>query len=116
MFYVIFTSAISSGAYRRAPDSFLFSLVNPNSLEPTVMSLIPGKEESAIYCHTSYGPTFGAGYDLRIVNAPNANNCTTNLNNCYQMPEGQNAATFLTGNQNFTISEIEVFRFENIYM
>lgn len=94
----------------------MFSLVNPNGLEPTILSLIPGREDQAIYCASSYGPTFGGGNDFRIVNAPNSNNCSTNLNNTYQLPAGQNATTFLTGNQNFTIHEMEVFRFENIYI
>lgn len=111
----MFSSALSSGTYKKAPASFLFSLVNPNGLEPSMMSLIQGKEGSAINCYSSYGPTFGDGPDLRIVNAPNSNSCSANLNNTYQLPTGQNAGTFLTGNSSFTLNEMEVFRFENIY-
>lgn len=107
--------ALSSGTYKKAPASFLFSLVNPNGLQPSMMSLIQGKEGSAIHCYSSYGPTFGDGPDLRIVNAPNSNSCSASLNNTYQLPTGQNAGTFLTGNSSFTLSEMEVFRFENIY-
>jgi len=92
----MFSLALSSSAYGRAPDSFLFSLVNPNGLQPTTLSLIPGKEDSAIHYYSSYGPVFGTGNDLRIVNSPNSNNCYSNLNNTYQLPERQNAATFLT--------------------
>ncbi|XP_020624751.1 uncharacterized protein LOC110062217 isoform X2 [Orbicella faveolata] len=103
-----------SGVYRKAPGSFLFSLVNPSGLPPTKMPLIAGKEY-AIYCNSSYGPTFsggGAANDLYIPNAPNSYNCSVSLNNTYQCPTGQNATTFLTGNQNFTINEMEVFVFE----
>ena len=75
------------------------------------MSLIPGKESSAVHCHSSCGPRFGGGIDLSIPNAPNSSNCSVNLNNTYQLPPGQNN-TFLTGNQNFTLAEMEVFKFE----
>ena len=110
--YNIFFIALSSQAYRRAPDSFLFSFVNPSGLQPTKMSLKPGKENIAIYCASSYGPIFGGGHDVLISNSPILNNCSVNLNNTYQLPAGQNATTFLTGNQYFTVTEMEVFRFE----
>ncbi|KAL9951567.1 hypothetical protein ACROYT_G044251 [Oculina patagonica] len=102
----------SGGVTKRAPDSFLFSLVNPSGLPPTKMPLVAGREGNAIYCNSSYGPTFGGGHDLRIPNSPNSNSCYVNLNNTYQCPTGQNNTTFFTGNQNFTISEMEVFGFE----
>ena len=107
-----FFPAIPNGAYRTDPNSFLFSLVNPSGLQPTKMSLIPGKESSAIHCNSGSGPRFGRGIDLHIPNAPNSNNCSVNLNNTYQLPPGQNANTFLTGNQNFTLAELEIFKFE----
>ena len=65
-----------------------------------------------MYCHSSYGPTFGSGNDLNIPNAPNSSMGYVNLNNTYQCPTGQNTTTFLTGNQNFTVNEMEVFGFE----
>ena len=98
--------------YKRAQNAFLFSLVNPSGLPPTKMSLIAGQEGHAMNCGISYRPVFGAGNDLFIANAPNSNNCSGYLNNTYQCPAGQNGNTFLTGNQNFTISELEVFGFE----
>ena len=107
-----FFPAIPNGANRTDPNSFLFSLVNPSGLQPTKMSLIPGKKSSAIHCHSSSGPRFGSGIDLHIPNAPNSNNCSVKLNSTYQLPPGQNANTFLTGNQNFTLAEMEVFKFE----
>ena len=109
-----FSCLLGSGGYRNAPASFLFSLVNPSGLPPTKMPLIAGKEGTAIICNSSLGPIFGYGnaYDLYIANAPNSSNCSTSLNNSYQCPTGQNATTFLTGGQNFTISEMEVFGFE----
>ena len=108
---VFFFLAISNGAFRTDPNSFLFSLVNPSGLQPTKMCLIPGKKGSAIHCHSSYGPRFGLG-DLYIPNSPNSSNYAVSLNNTYQLPLGQNANTFLTGNQYFTLAEMEVFKFE----
>jgi len=75
------------------------------------MPLIAGKEGNAIYCNSSYGPTFGSGHDFYIPNAANSNNGYVNLNNTYQCPTGQNNNAFLTGNRNFLVSEIEVFGF-----
>ena len=59
--------------YKRAENAFLFSLVNPGGLPPTKMSLIAGQEETAMRCDSSYGPVFGSGNDLCIVNAPYSN-------------------------------------------
>ena len=74
--------------------------------------MIPGKEDFAIYRSNSNGPIFGGGHDLKIANSPNSNNCSSKLNHTYQLPAGQKATTFLTGNENFTSSEMEVFMFE----
>ena len=108
----IFLFCLGPGVYRKAPGSFLFSLVNPSGLPPTKMPLIAGQEGNAIYCHNNYGPSFGSDNGLRIVNAPNSHNCSVSLNNTYQCPTGQNDATFLTGSQNFKVTEMEVFVFE----
>jgi len=77
------------------------------------MSLIAGREGYAIVYDRSYGPVFGSGNDINIPDAPNSNNGSVNLNKTYQCPAGQNANTFLTGNQYFTVSEMEVFGFSS---
>lgn len=101
----------SGGIYRRAPNSFLFTLVNASGLPPTKLPLLTGKEDNAILLNGSFGPLFGyGGHDIYIVNAPNSNNCSSNLTS-YQCPTGQNAKTFLAGTQNFVVSEMEVFGF-----
>ena len=84
-------------------------LVPVQSCQPQ-LPLITGKEGNAIVCKSNYGPIFGS--DLNIPNAPNSHNCSVSLNNTYQCPTGQNATTFLTGYQSFTINEMEVFVFE----
>ena len=109
----IFPFFIGSQNYKSAPGSFLFSLVNPSGLLPTKMPLRAGQEGYAIYCNSSYGPTFGSGHDLHISNTPNSNNNNyVNLNSAYQCPAGQNNNSFLTGNRNFLVNEIEVFGFD----
>ena len=108
----IFLFCVGSGVYRKAPGSFLFSLVNPSGLPPTKLPLKAGMEGNAIYCHSNYGPSFGSDDGLRIVSSPNSYNCSISLNNSYQCPTGQKANTFLTGSQNSKITEMEVFVFE----
>ena len=102
-----------TASYKRAPGSFLFSLVNASGLPPTKMPLIDGKEGNAIYCHNSRGPVFGAGHDLCVPDSPHSYNCSVNLGNTYQCPEGQNGNLFLTGSQNFVVNEMEVFVLKN---
>ena len=76
------------------------------------MSLRAGQEVYSIWCNSSYGPAFGGGnnHDIVIYNLPNTNNSSTILNNAYQCASGN---TFLTGNQFFVVSEMEVFGFNN---
>ncbi|PFX14186.1 BTB/POZ domain-containing protein KCTD6, partial [Stylophora pistillata] len=104
-----------SSGYKRSPNSFLFSLVNPSGLLPTKMSLRAGQEGYSIWCNSGFGPIFGGGnfHDILIQSVPNSNNCSIALNNAYQCPSGQNGNTFLTGNQQFCVNELEVFGFEN---
>ena len=110
---IYFFSPPGSGVYKRAPGSFLFSLVNPSGLPPTKMPLIAGQEGYAIYCNRNYGPTFGKGHDLKIASEPHLYmGSSINLNNSYQCPTGQNAETFLTGNSPFVVNEMEVFGFK----
>ena len=102
-----FLSSLVGPRYKKAPDSFLFTLSTQ-----AVLPLIAGHEADAIWCDSRFGPVFGSGCDLVISNAPNFNNCSVYLNNTYQCPAGQNADTFLTGNTDFLVSEMEVFGFE----
>ena len=81
-------------------------------MPPTKMPLIAGQEGKAMYCNSNYGPIFGEGHDLGIVNRPNSNGSSVNLNKTYQCPTGQNAYAFLTGNKFFIVNEMEVFGFD----
>jgi len=98
----------SSGDYARSDRAFLFSLHNAVGLAPTKLPLNGSSNDTAVYCHQSYGPTFGYGNDLQIAKLPQSNHSQINLGETYQVPPGQNG-NFLTGSSSFRAAEIEVF-------
>ena len=67
----------------------------------------------AIRRHATFGPTFGAGYDIHLAN--NANNNTNSYanfgyNKFYPVPNGtQNRQTLLAGTVHFKPDDWEVF-------
>jgi hypothetical protein len=95
------------------PNAFIFSLTNKDNT-PLKMKVDPDEHESAICCHSRYGPIFG-GYDIIIYN--NANTTMdgySNLGYSYKHPQyarGTNEAkTFLAGSTHFHLDEIEVYQ------
>ena len=60
-------------SWKRCKESFLFSLLNPSGTGPTLLPLKGTKNQNGIFYKSSYGPTFGAGYDLFIASGANAN-------------------------------------------
>ena len=84
-------------------------------MQPFKCPVINGKNGNAILCHPSYGATFGAGYDLYIVDNANTNqNSYSNLGNTYQPPAGyqyntQQTQSLFADSCHFTPTEIEVF-------
>ena len=103
-----------SNQYKSSNVSFLFSLLHPN-MKPFKCPIINGKSGSAIYCRSTYGPTFGEGHDLYIAeNAKTNQSSSSNLGNTYQPPAGYQYGTpqtqsLLAGSYNFRATEIEVF-------
>ena len=95
--------------------SFLFSLRNPNNMQPFKCPIINGKNRYAIYCNPSYGARFGGGNDLHIHNNANTNQGScSNLGNTYQPPAGYQCGTpqtqsLFAGSYTFAPTEIEVF-------
>ncbi|CAF4844872.1 unnamed protein product [Rotaria sp. Silwood1] len=86
---------------------FLFTITNPHGIPPTKYSVtIP---EYSIYDHPNCGPTFGGGYDLYITSHSQTNVNTCNFPHSYNDTTKQGAITF-TGNKNFQINDIEVYR------
>ncbi|CAD8076581.1 unnamed protein product [Paramecium primaurelia] len=83
-------------------SSFLFSQTH-NKIYP----LQSGKMANAIYCHKSYGPTFGGGHDLQV--SSDFNGGYSNLGNTYQWDEYQNAqSNHLFGQSTPQIVECEI--------
>ena len=110
-----FLLLLGSYQYKSSNVSFLFSLRNPNNMQPFKCPIINGKNSNAIYCSPSYGATFGGGHDLRIANNANTNQSSySNLGNTYQPPARYQSGTQQTqslfaGGYNFTPTEVEVF-------
>ena len=58
---------------------------------------------------------FGAGFDLFIASGANANSeSCSNLGQSYDGPPDANCETFLAGQRNFVVTELEVFVFQAI--
>jgi hypothetical protein len=96
--------------------SFLFSLRNKDNHAPFISNMKEGQgQQNAIYCHSSYGPSFGGGHDLHICNNPQVNQQSySNFGNTYQPPTGyvccsEHANNLLASQYKFLATEIEVF-------
>jgi len=117
VFIVFFKLGLSSCSTYDDSAAFLFSLVNkpgwqPLKLDQTGQQISQGY---SIYTCSSYGPTFGNGYDIHIVdNAASNTNSYSNLGNTYSPPPGNSygssfTQSFLAGSYNFRPDEVEVF-------
>ena len=93
----------SSGSYKNDPNAFLFSL-EFKEYYPTYDGT------NAIYDHSSYGPTFGNGHDLYIVNS-----CSNSNSSYCQFPYsycGARQRALTGGVYNFKVNEIEVYKID----
>jgi hypothetical protein len=100
----------SSASYKAdtTGQSFLFSVNNPHNHDFGPIGL--QSQQYAIYCDSSYGPTFGDGHDLHIANDCNGNTSSyTSLGNAYVNDTNMYGTLVFTGQQTFTVKEIEVF-------
>ena len=89
-----------SNAYKKDANAFIFSLNNNKYAKAS--------NDNAIYCNSSYGPTFGGGHDLYIADKCNENSNNYNgTNNTYNF--GSNY--YLNGGSyNFQVSKLEVYQ------
>src|SRR5690606_17441659 len=77
----------SGGSYLTDGRCWLFSLVN-NQRQPFKLPTIKAQGGNAMYCHSSYGPTFGGGHDIKICDNSNTNESNSaNLTNTYDLGE-----------------------------
>ena len=114
--FLIFPTG-SSCQYRYDSQAFLFSLVNKPGWAPVKLPQTGTYSYSSysIYACSSYGPTFGWGHDIYIVDyASSSSSSYTNLGYTYSAPSGYSLGstftyTFLAGTYNFTPDEVETF-------
>ena len=105
----IFLSAIT---YFQSNNAFLFSLKNSDNQN---YKMTVTKPDSAIYCHSVLGPSFGAGSDLQLSDNCNVNTYSySNLGYTYKLPAGyvyysDQAHSLLAGTYKFEVDEYEVF-------
>jgi hypothetical protein len=95
-------------------NAFIFSLTNKDNT-PLKMLVGPHEHESAIYCDSKYGPSFGL--DICIFNNANTTmESYSELGHTYSHPQyaqGTNeAVSFLAGSFEFQLDEIEVYQKE----
>jgi hypothetical protein len=100
----------SSNQYKtdNSQKSFLFTIKNPRNSESLKFAL--SNRSTTIYCRSDYGPTFGDGHSIYVANDSNSNNSSfTSLGNSYVNDTGIHYQQVFTGENCFTVQEIEVF-------
>jgi hypothetical protein len=102
----------ADGTYKADPTAFLFTLVNPHGIAPT---MLPSKSDNrhSVYQNASYGASFGSGHDLRLVaNCHTSPDSYSALGHSYTDTAGHGGALF-TGSGHpqklGTIAEILAF-------
>jgi len=89
--------------------SFLFLLRSQRGDQPNKFSL-KSTANCHIYCHQSYGPTFGGGFDFNICeNCGTTNSSYSNFGHTY---DHANDKDKLAGAYNFTVKDYEVYVLE----
>ena len=102
------TAWSSVNDWHASTTAFLFSLVQRGAGSPMRCNVTNHKQ--ALYHSASYGPVFGSGHDLYIASDCNMNSTShTNLS-CYQAAPSGGAHALTGGDDNFQVSEIEVYR------
>ena len=106
-----FTTVASTNASWIASNdnaSFLFTLINPHNIQPTILPVHNG--QYTVHGCNTYGPTFGGGHDLYIANNSNTTQGSySNLGHSYTDTTGKKNVLF-TGNQQLgLINEILCF-------
>jgi len=101
----------SSGQFKEAPGSFLFSITENAKME------IYKSHKNAVYCNELYGPTFGCGYDLFIPCSANIRECSSRLGYTYALPpkmrvNSVEANSFLGSKPKFLLKEYEIYHLD----
>ena len=108
-FPVYYCFLASVNKWGTTSKSFIFSLVNKEGLAP--FKSMCSESSYAIYRGSSYGPTFGRGYDIYIADNANQNtDSNTNFGVSYSLPNGVTyPSPILAGTYSFPPDDVEVF-------
>ncbi|RIB29222.1 hypothetical protein C2G38_1212292 [Gigaspora rosea] len=94
--------------YKNCNYSFIFSLKN-GTIQNSILSRVIQPKE-AFFCHSGYGPMFGAGFDLAMSNSFNQNRKCWNAQKSYEK-RIRKASTFeSSGGSWFSVEEYEIFQ------
>jgi hypothetical protein len=97
--------------YKSSSVSYLYSLKDDAGIGPVKMSIMRDLTAYAVYHDETNGPMFGQGNDLHI--ATNENKVFGSMSyiggNTYELPANCSDESFLTGADDFTVKEYEVF-------
>jgi hypothetical protein len=99
--------------YEKADDtlkSFVFTLKNPHNIPARRFALKAERKSGAIDCDSKWGPCFGGGYDINVLDNCDANTGSyTVLGDVYTNDTGLDGWIVFTGSRYFEVTEIEVF-------
>jgi len=94
----------SSGGFVSDEKAFIYSLTHKTKHAKQK------SEDYSIYCRGNYGPTFGSGNDIHIIDKCNTSDKNySNGNHTYELPAGVEVRTYFAGIVNFKVKEIEVY-------
>ena len=108
-----------NGSNVQDPKAFIISLINKdnNPFKATILSTRPnGYCYYALYCESSYGPSFGydnsnSNYSISIASNSNINqSSSSNFGYAFKHQSYPAGSTILAGSRNFQTIEIEVFK------
>lgn len=110
-------NSTSTGSYIPCKDAFLYTLNNHAGLPPVKLG-IKAESKYAACGRADWGPVFGGGHDICVLNNANVKNSSyTNVGDSYHCPSGitftSTGKTFLTGTCNYQSSEVEVFEIKH---
>ena len=96
-----------TSGWKKDSDAFIFSLTNKLG-KPTKMKIAPTRLDTAIFCESSYGASFGR--DLEVLNeGVGRSDLGYNYRHDRYQVTSNKARSFLAGSLNFFISDVEVY-------
>lgn len=104
----------TTNGWRSASHCFLFRLFwnSQPDKAPVRATLATEPRANAMYCHSSYGPTFGNGHDWNVGTDMKGNASSVNVGSAYKLPEGETNVHFPSGDsgRSFHLAELEVWQ------